>query len=188
VSGRLKILTVRALQYLTNYVVNQIPFHGLRRLWYRRVVGVQLGAGSTIYLGCFIWFNGPGQMRRNGLRIGTHCHINRNCCLDARESLSIGDNVSMSPDVTVLTTQHLYNDPGFGLISQPVVIEDHVWIGTRAMIMPGVTIHRGAVIAAGAVVTKDVMPLDIVGGVPARSIGQRSLDPAYRLGKPPLFQ
>jgi maltose O-acetyltransferase len=96
--------------------------------------------------------------------------------------------VSISPDVTVLTSQHLYDDPTFALVSRPVVIEDYVWIGTRAMVMPGVTIGRGAVVAAGAVVTKDVAPLEVVGGVPARPIGRRSLDPAYTLGAPPLLQ
>jgi len=184
----MKRLLVRVLQYVTNYVVNRIPCGRLRHLWYRRILGVQLGDGSAIYLGCFIWFNGPGQMRRGGLRIGEHCHINRNCCLDARMSLTIGNNVSISPEVTVLTNQHLYDDPTFAVVSRPVVIEDYVWIGTRAMVMPGVTIGRGAVVAAGAVVTKDVAPLEVVGGVPARSIGRRSLDPAYTLGAPPLFQ
>jgi maltose O-acetyltransferase len=184
----MKLLVVRALQYLTNYLVNRIPSRRVRHLWYRHILGVQLGDGSAIYLGCFLWFNGPGQMRRGGLRIGERCHINRNCCLDARASLTIGNHVSVSPDVTVLTTQHLYDDPTFAVVSRPVVIEDYVWIGTRAMVMPGVTIGRGAVVAAGAVVTKDVAPLEVVGGVPARYIGRRSLDPAYTLGAPPLLQ
>lgn len=184
-----KLVGIRILNYLTNYVVNRWPSYRLRHLWYRRVLGVQLGRGSGIYLGCYIWFYGPGQMRRTGLRIGAHCRINRNCCLDARAALSIGNNVSISPDVTILTTQHLYDDRAFSLTSRPVTIEDYVWIGTRAMIMPGVTIGRGAVVAAGAVVTKDVPALAIVGGVPARAIGRRTLDPAYILDEPlPLFE
>ena len=68
------------------------------------------------------------------------------------------------------------------------MIEDHVWIGTRATVLPGVRIGRGAVVAAGAVVTRDVAPLDIVAGVPARPVGRRSLDPAYRLPNAPLFE
>ena len=110
--ARVKLLGIRALNYLTNYVVNRIPSYTLRHLWYRRILGVQLGEGAGILLGCYIWFYGPGQMRRNGLRIGDNCRINRNCCLDARDALTIGNNVSISPDVTILTTQHLHDDPG----------------------------------------------------------------------------
>jgi maltose O-acetyltransferase len=174
---------------LTNYIVSHIPSFMLRHLWYRRVLGVRLGQGSAIFLQCFIWNSGPSHMRRNGLRIGDHCRINRNCCLDARGSLSIGNNVSISPEVTILTLQHFYNDPQFADDPRPVVIEDHVWIGTRATILPGVTIGRGAVVAAGALVTKDVAPCVIVGGVPARLIGERELDPHYVLDAPlPWFE
>jgi len=103
--------------------------------------------------------------------------------------LSIGNDVSISPDVTILTAQHRTDDPLFGLVSAPVVIDDYVWIGTRAMILPGVHIGKGAVVAAGAVVTKDVAPMEIVGGVPARPIGQRGAVPAYALDQPfPLFE
>lgn len=187
--GGLKLLCIRIANYLTNYIINRIPSFSVRHLWYRRALGIQLGDGSGIFLGCYIWFCSLGQLRRNGLRIGKHCRINRNCCLDARGSLSIGDNVSISPEVAILTMQHFYNDPTFADDFRPVVIEDHVWIGARAMIMPGVTVGRGAVVAAGAVVTKDVAPRGIVGGVPAKPIGFRDLDPHYVFDAPlPLFE
>jgi maltose O-acetyltransferase len=161
----------------------------VRHFWYRRILGIQLGEGSAIFLGCYIWFGGLRNLRHGGLRIGQHCRINRNCCLDVRGTLSIGNNVSISPDVTILTMQHFYDDPVFSDDFRAVVIEDHVWIGTRGMIMPGVTVGHGAVVAAGAVVTKDVEPLDIVGGVPARPIGRRTLEPTYKLDGPlPLFE
>jgi len=73
---------------------------------------------------------------------------------------------------------------------RPVVIEDHVWIGMRAIILPGVRIGRGAVVAVGAVVTRDVEPLTVVAGVPARVIGSRDprgLDYAF-CWSPPLFE
>jgi acetyltransferase-like isoleucine patch superfamily enzyme len=185
----MRLLGIRVLNYITNYIVNQIPSYTAREVWYRRVLGVQIGQGSAIFLHCFIWNSGPSHMRRGALRIGANCRINRNCCLDARGSLSIGNNVSISPDVTILTLQHFYDDPTFADDPRPVVVEDHVWIGTRAMIMPGVTIGRGAVVAAGAVVTKDVADLEIVGGVPARPIGHRTTNPAYVLSAPlPLFE
>jgi acetyltransferase-like isoleucine patch superfamily enzyme len=182
------MFAVRLLAYLTNYVVSHVPSFTLRHVWYRRVLGIPLGPGSGIYLGCRIWSYGPGQLRAGDLRIGANCRVNRDCCLDARSGLRIGNNVSISPEVMILTTGHAYDDPGFGLVGAPVVIEDRVWIGTRAMIMPGVTIGRGAVVAAGAVVTKNVAPGDVVAGVPARPIARRRPDVTYTLSESlPLF-
>ena len=141
-----KLFIVRMLNFLTNYVINRVPSYNVRHWWYRKVLGVRLGASSAIFLGCYIWFYGPGAMRRNGLRIGDRCRINRNCCLDSRGSLTIGDDVSISPDVTILTASHLYNDRSFPVTHGPVVIEDDAWIGTRAMILPGVVVGRGAIV------------------------------------------
>jgi len=101
--------------------------------------------------------------------------------LDVRGPIRIGADVSISPEVAIITTQHGPESPGFEVESRPVVIEDHVFIGMRAMVMPGVTIGRGAIVAAGAVVTRDVASRSMVGGVPARIIGARKLDPQYLL-------
>jgi maltose O-acetyltransferase len=126
---------------------------------------------------------GPGHVRRANVRIGARTWINRQTCLDLRGGLEIGADVSISPNVMIVTAQHDPHDPGFRYVSARVVVEDHVFIGSRATILPGVTVGRGAVIAAGAVVSRDVEPLTIVGGVPARQIGVR--DPSaigYQLG------
>jgi maltose O-acetyltransferase len=185
-----RLFAIRTLAYLTNYLVRHIPSFALRRFWYTRVLGVRMGSGAGIHLGCFIWFYGPGQVRRGGLEIGSHSRINRNCCLDARGGLVIGDNVSVSPEVMILTAQHRVDDPEFRVENRRVVIEDHVWIGTRATILPGVTLGRGSVVAAGAVVTRDVAPFAIVGGVPARTVGRRpEAAAAYVLDQRfPLFE
>jgi maltose O-acetyltransferase len=129
-------------------------------------------------------------VRRSGISFGEHCYINRNCCIDIRGPLKIGAHVSISPDVTILTATHGVNDPTFFVRHRPVVIEDNVWIGTRSMILPGVTLGRGSVVAAGAVVTRDVGPLEVVAGVPARKIAVRDAAAAnYRLhGRLPLFE
>jgi maltose O-acetyltransferase len=89
--------------------------------------------------------------------------------------------VSISPQVAIVTVPQPAADVHPPASGGPVRIDDHVWIGMRAMIMPGVTVGRGAIVAAGALVTEDVAPLDIVGGVPARTIGRRKIDPAYVL-------
>lgn len=112
--------------------------------------------------------------------------------MHARRSggLRIGANASVSPEVAILTSSHDVNDPNFITVNHGVVIEDHAWIGTRATILPNVTIGRGAVVAAGSVVTRDVPPLTIVAGVPAKPVGTR--DPAntkYVFDVPaPLFE
>jgi maltose O-acetyltransferase len=144
-------------------------------------------------MGTYVEFWGPREIRRIGVRIGRNSRIGRNCSLDARSPLSIGDNVSVSPEVIILAGTHDVNDPRFA--ASPVgpwavSIEDYVWIGTRAMILPGVTVGRGAVVAAGSVVTKDVPPLTIVAGVPAKPIGSRdSGATVYELDSTqPLFE
>jgi maltose O-acetyltransferase len=182
------LLAAYCLNFATNHIVAHIPSYVVRRGWYRRVMGIEMGPGSAVQLGCYLWSYGPRSNRRLGNGIGARTIINRSCCLDARSGLCIGEDVSISPECTILTTQHDLNHPDFPLQGRAVVIEDHVWIGMRAMILPGVTIGRGAVVAAGAVVTGDVAPLDIVAGVPARVVGRRAIDPRYRLASPPLFE
>ena len=181
---------VRVLNYVTNYIVAHVPSFTLRHLWYRRVLGIGLGRDAGVYMGAYVWFFGPGQIRRDGVWIGRNTRINRNCTLDARSGLTIGDNVSISPEVMILAGSHNVNDKRFVQVPGPIAIEDHVWIGARATILPGVTLGRGSVIAAGSVVTKDVPPLTIVAGVPARPVGTRDPGGAeYTLDEPlPLFE
>jgi acetyltransferase-like isoleucine patch superfamily enzyme len=185
-----RVFAIRVLNYLTNYVVSHLPSFALRRLWYTRVLGATVDRHAGIHLGCRVWFYGPSQIRRSGFRLGAYSRVNRDCRLDVRGGLHIADNVSISPEVTVITASHLADHPGFPVELRPVVIEDHVWIGTRAMILPGVTLGRGCVVAAGSVVTRDVPPLAIVAGIPARSVGVRAAAATrYVLDNPfPLFE
>jgi maltose O-acetyltransferase len=93
--------------------------------------------------------------------------------------LTLGDDVMMAPDVVILTQNHRFDDPTVPMLDQgygparEVVIEDDVWIGTNAIILPGVRLGKGSIVAAGAVVTKDVPPYAIVGGNPARLLKSR---------------
>jgi acetyltransferase-like isoleucine patch superfamily enzyme len=189
-AGPLRLFSIRVLTYLTNYVVAYVPSFAFRRLWYRHALGIQVGPNVGVFLGTYVWFHGPSATRRKSVRIGRNTRINRSCTLDLRCGLTIGENVSISPEVMILGASHDVNDPGFGSVDFAAIeIEDHAYIGTRAMILPGVTVGRGAVVVAGAQVSKDVPPMTIVAGAPARPIGMR--DPgatAYELGELPLFE
>jgi acetyltransferase-like isoleucine patch superfamily enzyme len=101
--------------------------------------------------------------------------------LDGRNGIRIGKNVNFSSEVMIWTMQHDYNDSYFGAKGGPVIIEDDAWISVRAIILPGVTIGKGAVVAAGAVVTKDVEPYTVVGGIPAKKIAERNRVLKYSL-------
>jgi len=186
---QMSLLSIRLLNYLSNHVISHLPSYRVRHAWYRSL-GVSIGPGSGVHMGCYLWFYGPRQLRRTGLIIGSNTHINRRCCIDGRGPISIGDNVSISPEVIILTTQHRWDSSNFELESLGVVVDDYVWIGTRATIMPGTKIGRGAVVAAGAVATGDIPAMAVVAGVPARAIARRPPSAlAYRLTDHfPLFE
>jgi acetyltransferase-like isoleucine patch superfamily enzyme len=190
-SAGVRLFVIRSLNYLTNSIVAHTPSFAARRFWYSRIVGIRIGQGAGVHRGCYIWFYGPSQVRRDQISIGAYTRINRGCCLDTRGTLRIGANVSVSPEVMILSAEHRVDDNRFVEESRaPVVIDDHVFIGARAIILPGVTLGRGCVVAAGSVVTRSVEPLTIVGGVPAKPIGTRP-DHAtgYLLDAPfPLFE
>ncbi len=113
-----------------------------------------------------------------GLRVGRSFSINSGALIDARGGISIGDSVMVGPYAVVVSSDHDFKQINKSMSSQnhilkPVVIGNDVWIGTHAVIKAGVKIGKGAVISAGAVVTKDVNDYQIVGGVPAKVIGNR---------------
>jgi maltose O-acetyltransferase len=119
--------------------------------------------------------------RPNQIVIGDHSVINYGVLLDGRGGLNIGDNVSISEGTIILTMGHDIDAPDFRLKGGRVMIDDYVFIGSYTRILPGVTVGEGAVVGVGSVVTKDVDPYTVVGGVPARYIRDRSQDLSYQL-------
>ena len=177
------------VRYLTNRVIARVPVYAVRHAWYKRVLGMRIGEGSTLLMDLYLYIRGRTRTEQSGgITIGRRSVINQQCCLDGRGGLTIGDYVSISPGVWILTDSHDMHDPDFREILAPVTICNHAWIGSRAMILPGVTVGEGAVVAAGAVVTSNVEPYTVVGGVPARQIGTRNpnLKPRWRVYRPPL--
>lgn len=112
----------------------------------------------------------------NEISIGNNTIINENVYI---EGGSLGNYVMVAPGVSIYASTHRYDSTEIPMIKQgqtpktPSIIEDDVWIGRNAIIMPGLKIGTGTIIAAGAVVTKNVAPFSIVGGIPARLIRKR---------------
>lgn len=107
--------------------------------------------------------------------------VHFDCILDGRCGLEIGNCVDIGHQVNIFTLQHDIDDPRYGTKGGKVVIDDYAVIGGRSTILPDVHIGKGAVVATGAVVTKDVGPYEMVGGVPARFIRKRSEVLVYKL-------
>src|SRR3954452_16763401 len=148
------------------------------RIWraVRRLVAapVLASAGSDVNIEHGAYFG-----RGNRVHVGDRSGIGIRCQLHG--PVMIGADVMMGPEVLVYALGHAFADTTRPMILQgfieprPVVIEDDVWIGARAIILPSVRIGRGSVVGAGSVVTKDVPPYSVVGGNPARVIKSRIL-------------
>jgi len=124
-------------------------------------------------------FPGAYLQHSYGIEAGRNLNINRGVHIYARGGIKFGDYVLIGPNVVIASSQHRYNIKGVPIMFQghekkEVVIGSDVWIGANSVILPGVTIADGTIIGAGAVVTTDTEPYSIVGGVPARKIGQRN--------------
>lgn len=181
-------MLAKLIAYLTNHIISHIPFFAIRLWWYRTLVGVQIGHDAAIFMDCFWYFYRPLGRNPQPMMVGNNCVINRRCTLDGRGGLRLGNNVSISPEVMLITSNHVKDDPNFGVEDKPIVIGDYAWVGSRATVLPGVTIGKGAIVAAGAVVTKDVPPYAVVGGVPAKIIGERARELRYNLKFQPWFE
>jgi len=149
---------------LPNYVGNRV------RTSILRAVGLQIGRG-TVFCGPPRLY-GRGEIHRR-LTIGSRVMVNIQCTFDLNARITVCDNASIGHEVMLITGSHDFGGPQHRagpLTSAPVTIGRGAWIGARCVILPGVTVGPGSVIAAGAVVAEDVPPNTLVGGVPARPI------------------
>ena len=166
-----KWLVALLANYIVNDILQHIPFWSIRKE-YLKFVKLKIGS-SFIMKNAYI-------MTPQKIKIGEYSHINRGCLLDGRGSITIGNNVSISHNVSIITGSHKINAPNFRAKFLPIKIDDYVWIGANATILQNVTIGKGAVICAGAVVTKDIAPYSIVAGIPAKQIGIRNKELNYK--------
>ena len=163
---------LHGLFFLVYGFVKYLPFPFMNQL---RFLAVRLFApdihSTNIWDGVFFWF--PWRVR-----MGRHCSLRQGVIVDGFAGITIGNNVRIASYVSLNTSDHDYSDPHRptaeqGFVCAGIVIEDDVWIGVNANIQKGVTIARGAVIAAHSVVIKDVPPYTVVAGNPAQVISRR---------------
>lgn len=161
-------------------LTGKIPSNRIRNLFYRVVFQMDITTKTVISGGCE--FRSPWNIHAN------NCVIQANCILDGRSSIVIGDNVVFGTGVHIWTQEHDINDPYFRMNfenAQMVTIGERSWICSDSTLLPGVSVGVGAVVASGAVVTKNCDSFGIYAGIPAKKIGERNQDLQYVLsGKP----
>ena len=166
-------------QYLLECVMS-VPFHAVRNMVLNRYLGAR---GKHVEICRNVEIRCPSKVI-----IGNDTTINKNTLIDGRGGVvRIGNCVDIAQDVRIWTLQHDYDSPDYQATGGDVIIEDYVWLASGVTILPGRKIGRGSVVATGAVVTRDVEPYTIVGGVPAKIIGKRSRDLRYKLGNQRWF-
>jgi len=142
--------------------------------WFRYVVSKPFSkhlGRVRIYEGVTLWY--PYR-----IVIGNNVSLNEWVYIDGYGGVTIGDGVRVAHRVSILSSDHRYHDKSTfiykqGMTCSKTIIDDDVWIGCSAIVLPGIHISKGAIVAAGAVVTKDVAPYTVVAGIPARPIGRR---------------
>lgn len=165
VYNRLKIRYANFQWWMTNSVICHFPSSRIRRGWLK-MLGMDIKGDVMFYEGYHIR-NPKGILIENGVSIGPKV------LLDGRCGLYIGKSVVIAYESIIWTLNHDYNDLNFKGKGAPVEVGDYAWICSRSIILPGIKIGEGAIVASGAIVTKDVPPYSIVGGVPAKIIGKR---------------
>jgi maltose O-acetyltransferase len=159
--------------HLVNLTSNALGDGGISRRLRRELLKL-LGS----HFGDRTFIKGGGYIYGSGLTTGSQCFINRNCYFDLSGPIILGNNVVIGHGVTFITAEHQIGDAtrrAGPAIGRKIMIQDGAWVGANVTILPGITIHKGSIIAAGAVVTKDVPPHVIVAGTPARVIRELEL-------------
>lgn len=181
--SKVKEYLVALRLFLFNSIIVKIPINRIRIWLYTFFFTIK----SETFVAMNVKLLYSGKSRKQ-IIIGNNCVINPDVLLDGREGrIVINDNVDIARGTSIFTLEHDPHNDYHETVPGDVIIEDYVWIASNVIILPGVTIGRGSVVASGAVVTKDVPSMSIVGGVPAKVIGTRSSNLKYKLRYNPKF-
>ena len=161
----LSIIKSNLIKFMANKFVNFLPTNSMRQSLLK-LCGVSFSGKAR-------FFSGIEYRGCNGIEIGDGVSIGPKVLLDGRCGLTIGKATVIAYEAVIWSMNHDYNDENFCAKGAPVHIGEYCWICSRSMILPGITIGDGAVVASGAIVTKDVPPYSVVAGVPAKVIGTR---------------
>lgn len=179
----MKILIANFRLYLFNAFLSKIPINFIRMFFVRFYITV--GKNSFVSMNVKLLNTQPS---RKQIQIGDNCMINPGVLLDGRIGrILISNNVDIARDVYIYTAQHDPHSDTHAIKSGDVIINEHVWIASRAIILPNVTLGKGCVIACGAIITKDVLENAIVGGIPGKQIGIRRSKLEYTINYQPPF-
>ena len=167
--------------YIFREWIMYVPFQTFRIFFVKNTIH-SLGKNTSFLMGV--------EFRKGkNISIGNNSVVNKKVLLDGRGGkLVIGDNVDIAQETNIWTLEHDVHDDNHKDSGGDVIIEDYVWIASRVTILPGVRIGRGAVVASCALVNKDVPPMAIVGGVPAKVLGTRKSALNYKLHYKPWFK
>ena len=168
----IKPLMYEIFSLLTDFIMH-LPLSCVRSL-YAKLIFKKFGKGSQISR--HVHLIAPYR-----ITIGKNVFINRNVTLVGRANLTIGDNTDIGEYSSIWTLQHDIDSPTHATVGKPTIIESHCWIAPRSIILPGVRVRRGCVIATNSVVTKDTDECVLVAGAPAKTIKKRHNDLSYEL-------
>lgn len=177
VSPRVRRSRQLLFEALYNIAGTHVPVRRLRRAWLR-AAGADVAPGADVFLGTTV-------LGATSVVIGPRAQIGFRCVIDGRGGIEIGPDAVVASDSQILTADHDIRSPDFEARYAPVRLEHHTWIGTGAMVLKGVTVGHGGVVAARALATRDVEPMTVVAGIPAVPISTRPGPLEYRIGRSP---
>ena len=170
-SKKMKFIYYGLYKWL-QYKISFFPSNTIRLFFYKHIFHMRIGRKVSIHFGLEI---------RDGfkIQIGDGSIIGDHVLLDGRKEIIIGRNVNISSHASIYTLQHDPNDKFFNARGGKVTLEDYSWISSNTVVLPGVNAHKGCVLAACAVATKDLEKFGIFAGIPAKMIGTRENELLY---------
>ena len=178
---KIKIFIYSFSLYLLNHFITYLPSHSIR-IFAMKLYGVKVGRSN--FLRMYLKFLNP-----KNIRLGNNNSINQKVMFDGSGGkVIIGNNVDVGYETNIWTLEHDPDSDTHDTVPGDVIIEDYVWIASRVTILPGVKIEKGAVVASGSIVTKNVASMTIVAGVPAKVIGYRKSGLKYNPSKRGFFR